>query len=144
MRGSPTSPGRQTSGAGRGTLSGMTDYEAIGGGQALETIVRDFIGRTSRDMIIGFFFRNADKQRVVAHEIEHASRVLGGPSKYTGRPLVPLHRGLRINRGHFRRRLALLRTVLREQGVDEGVIERWLAHDRQLEGQITDGTDCVE
>ena len=36
-----------------------------------------------------------------------------------------------------------LRTVLRDRGAPEDVVERWIAHDRKLESVVTDGTDCV-
>jgi len=120
----------------------MTDYERIGGEAALERIIRRFIELVFNDFIIGFWFKGRDMERIVAHETEHAARLLGGPAGYTGRPIVPLHKPLGINRGHFRRRLAILRKVLEDEGVDAAVIQRWLNHDRKLEERITDGSDC--
>ena len=124
-------------------MSDASDYERLGGHEGLERLVRAFIDRAFDDMIIGFTFVGKDKERIVRHEVEHASGNLGGPSAYTGRPVARVHRPLRINRGQFRRRLALLRTVLREQGVEEDIIDRWVAADRRLEEAIVDGTDCV-
>lgn len=121
----------------------MSDYDDIGGHEGLERVVRAFVDRVFDDMIIGFLFIGKDRERVVRHEVEHAAEHLGGPSAYTGRPIARVHRPLRINRGQFRRRLALLRTVLREQGVDEAIVERWIEADRRLEPAITDGTECV-
>lgn len=121
----------------------MTDFEAIGGEQAVDGHVRAFVDRMFDDWIIGFLFAGKDRERIVRHEAEHASRVLGGPTRYTGRPLGATHGPLGINRGQFRRRLAILRTVLAERGVPEEVVGRWLAHDQRLERVITDGTDCA-
>lgn len=120
-----------------------SDYERLGGDAALERIVRAFIDRVFDDFIIGFAFVGKDRERIIRHEVEHAAGNLGGPSAYTGRPIAHVHHPLLINRGQFRRRLALLRTVLGEQGVDEDIIERWVAADRRLEEAIVDGTDCV-
>jgi hemoglobin len=120
-----------------------SDYERLGGGPGVERLVRAFLARVFDDLIIGFQFEGRDHERIVRHEVEHATRLLGGPAAYTGRPLGAAHRPLKINRGQFRRRLAILRTVLREQGVEEEVIGRWIAHDEQLLGVITDGTDCL-
>ena len=122
----------------------VTDYERVGGHDGLRTLIERFVDWMFDDFIIGFLFMGRDRERIVRHEVEHASRVLGGPPAYTGRPLGRTHGPLRINRGHFRRRLAILRTVLQEGGVDDDVIARWIAHDERLEKVITDGTDCVE
>lgn len=113
------------------------------GADRLDRVIEAFVRRMAADDIIGFFFQGRDLARVIRHEREHAGIVLGEAVAYTGRPIVPLHRPLRINAGQFRRRLALLRVVAREHGVDEPVIEAWLATDRRLQAQITDGTDCA-
>jgi len=101
------------------------------------------VQRISTDMIIGFFFADKDLDRIVDKEFELASTHLGGPHAYTGRPLGQAHAPHRINAGQFRRRLALLRTVLREHGVDEDIIERWIDHDQRLLSVVTDGRDCL-
>jgi len=121
----------------------MTDYERIGGRAGLETLIGAFIDRVFDDFIIGFLFIGKDRARIVRHEMEHASAHLGGPSTYSGRPIPAVHRPLRINAGHFRRRLAILRTVLSDHGVDADIIERWVASNQRLESSITDGTDCL-
>jgi hypothetical protein len=110
----------------------------------LPAVIGAFVDRMFADFVVGFMFHGKDRDRIVQHELELARKHLFGEGGYTGRPIGPLHRALRINRGQFRRRLAVLRTVLREQGVPEPVIERWVAHDAALEAALTDGTDCVE
>ena len=120
----------------------MSDYEALGGREAIAGHVQAFVDRVFDDFIIGFLFVGRDRSRIVLHEVEHACEHLGGPSAYTGRPIAAVHRPLPINRGHFRRRIALLRTVLRERGVPEEIVQRWLQADRRLEEAVVDGTDC--
>ena len=120
----------------------MTDYQQLGGQAGVERLVRAFVTRVVQDPIIGFFFQDRNIERIILHEVEHASEVLGGPTAYTGRPLVPVHRKLGIHQGHVRRRLALLRQVLREHGVNEATTERWLASDRQLGSKLALPTDC--
>ena len=121
----------------------MTDYETIGGNPALERIVSVFIDRVFADPIIGFFFTGKDRDRILRHEIAFAARHLGGPANYTGRPIGEVHRPLRINRGQFRRRMAILRTVLGQQDVPSEIIERWVASESALIALITDGSDCT-
>ena len=120
----------------------MTDYERIGE-ERLRALMKDFVGRISQDFVIGFFFAGKDLDRIAEKEFELASTHLGGPHAYTGRPIAQAHGPHRINSGHFRRRLAFLSTVLRDHGVDDDIIQRWMAHDERLLSQITDGTDCV-
>jgi hemoglobin len=120
----------------------MSDWEDLGGEAAVRGHLLAFLGRMSTDFIVGFLFEGRDLARLADLELGHVARILGGPVPYAGRPLAVAHRPLRINRGQFRRRLALLRTVLRERGVADDVIGRWVDHDRRFEAAICDGTDC--
>jgi len=121
----------------------MTDLERLGGDAVLEAALHDFVHRMAGDFIIGWLFEGRDLDRIIRHEVGFARSHLGGVRAYEGRPLGRVHRPLRLNRGMFRRRLALLRTVLRDHEVDEGVIARWMAHDERLEPALTDGTECA-
>ena len=104
-----------------------TDFDRLGGQEGLERIVRDFVDRVFDDFVIGFLFEGRDKARIVRHEVELASVHSGGPGPYRGRGIGSVHRPLRINRGHFRRRHAILRHVLEKHGVPPEVIARWIA-----------------
>lgn len=119
----------------------MTLFDRAGGEGAVRAVVDRFVERMAADFIIGFFFAGKDLVRIKQHEYEHAALALGAPGRYTGRPIVPLHRSLRINGGQFRRRLALLRAELAE--LPEEVRDAWLAEQLRLQDQITDGTDCA-
>lgn len=121
----------------------MTAWERLGGEEGVRGVVAAFVDRFFADDIIGFLFVGKDKARIVRHETELARLHLGGGGSYGGRPIGALHRPLRITRGHFRRRLALVRQTLAAQGVPEDVVDAWLAHDAALEPVVTDGTDCV-
>lgn len=121
----------------------MTDLERIGGEAALAPVIRGFVERMFGDFIIGFRFVNSDLERIVRFETQHAARVLGGRVRYEGRPIAEVHAPLKINRGQFRRRLAILRTVAREHGVDDEVLDRWIHREALLEPVVTDGTDCL-
>ncbi len=121
----------------------MTDFEALGGEPGVRALVRACVERFAADFIIGYLFEGRDLERIIGHEAELAARHLGGAGRYAGRPLDAVHRPLRINAGHFRRRLAIVRTVLRERGVDEAVIARWIAAEKSFEAAIVDGTDCA-
>ena len=120
-----------------------SDYERLGGEARIRGLVTAFCRAVFDDFIIGFRFEGKDHARIIDKETEHACRHLGGPERYTGRPVAGVHQPLKINRGQFLRRLAILRTVLEHEGVAPDIMERWIAHDAALEPAITDGTDCV-
>jgi hemoglobin len=120
----------------------QSDYERIGGQPVVERVIQAFVQRAFNDFIIGFLFTGRDQERIIRHEVEHASRVLGARVPYTGRPLDAVHRPLLLNKGHFRRRLAILRDELYRHHVDPEVVERWLEADRRLEGILTGTEDC--
>jgi hemoglobin len=121
----------------------VSDYEALGGHDGVTRLVEAYVDRFFADFIIGYLFEGRDRARIVTHEVEFAAAHLGGPKDYTGRPIDAAHQPLRINRGHFRRRLAILRTVLNEHGVDSELVDRWVAFEQRLEAAIVDGTDCA-
>jgi len=125
-----------------GYVPQMSVFEQIGGEAVVRAVVERFVDRVWDDPIIGFFFAGKDRARVKLYEYEHAATVLGAGIRYTGRPIAPLHRALKINAGQFRRRLAILRQELERAGLPQDVIDLWLAAQRAMEQQVTDGTDC--
>jgi truncated hemoglobin YjbI len=117
--------------------------DRIGGPHVVRAVVERFVARCFADPIIGFLFVGRDAARIVDHETTHALVTLGGTAVYEGRPIVPLHRAMRLHRGHFRRRLALLRQEIVREGLPDPVVEAWVAPQRAMEAAITDGTDCA-
>jgi hemoglobin len=120
----------------------VTDYERLGGADGVARIMERFVDRVFSDFIIGFLFEGRDRDRILRHEIELATAHLGGPPRYTGRAMGAVHRPLRIHRGHFQRRIAILRQVLDELAVPDDVRARWIAHDESLEPVIAEPFDC--
>jgi hemoglobin len=114
-----------------------TLYDRLGGESKVRAVIDDFVERVFDDLMIGFFFANADKDRIKRFEFEHASALLGGPHRYEGRPLRQAHAAHPIRGGHFARRMQLLRQVLAAHGVPPDVQAHWLAHDQALSDQIT-------
>jgi hemoglobin len=117
-------------------------YERIGGEKALRTIIEDFVGRVFDDVMIGFFFRNASRERIAEMEFQHAAEFLGSPIRYAGRPLDRAHAPHRIMGGQFDRRKKILTDVLRAHGVPEDIERAWLEHTESLRGAITGAREC--
>jgi hemoglobin len=115
----------------------QTWLERLGGEARLRAIIDAFIDRVFADVMIGFFFANADKARIKRFEFEHARALLGGQGEYQGRPLRQAHAPHPIRGGHFMRRMTILRQVLTAHRVPPEVQSHWLEHDLALQAQIT-------
>lgn len=117
----------------------MTHFEALGGEARLRAIIDRFVDRIFDDVMIGFHFRNASRERVKAKELEFAAAHLGAPVRYTGRPLPAAHAPHPITGGQFERRLKILEEVLEEFDAPPAVREHWIAHTRGLRNSILRG-----
>jgi truncated hemoglobin YjbI len=121
-------------------------YEELGGEAALRRIVDRFVDRMFDDMMIGYLFRAARRERVKDKEFEHAAEHLGAGITYTGKPLDGAHRPHTIRGGQFMRRLKILETTLDELGAPERVKAHWLARTLELRPLITadEGGVCAD
>jgi hemoglobin len=114
-----------------------TLFEELGGEPVLRGIIDRFVDRVFDDVMIGFFFRNARRERIKEKEYEFAARHLGADIAYTGRPLEEAHRAHPIMGGQFARRLMILKETLEAAGVPEHVKQHWLRHTEALRPLVT-------
>jgi hemoglobin len=121
----------------------QTLYELLGGEAALRRIIERFVDRLFDDVMIGYLFRAADRERVKQKEFEHAAEHLGGPVKYTGRPLAQAHAPHRVRSGQFMRRVQILKETLAECGAPAPVVDHFIAHTLSLRPLISGGDDGV-
>jgi hemoglobin len=115
-----------------------TPFETLGGEAILRAIIARFVDRMFADLMIGYLFRAADRERVKAKEYEFAARHLGAQVSYTGRVLNEAHRAHRITGGQFMRRLQILKETLAEFQVPPEVTEHFVTHTLSLQAEITD------
>jgi truncated hemoglobin YjbI len=122
----------------------MSLFEQLGGEPKLRAIVDDFVDRCFDDMMIGFLFTRAERDRIKRFEYEHAAKNLGAPIEYGGRALDTAHRPHRIFGGQFDRRRQLLIETLRDHDTPEDVVDAWISHQDSLRALITKdpGSDC--
>lgn len=118
-------------------MSEPSAFDRVGGEPGLRAIIDEFVDRMFEDLMIGFFFRRASRERIKTMEYQHAAEHLGGPVRYSGRPLAEAHAAHRIMGGHFARRSKILSDVLEEHGVPEDVRAQWLAHVESLRHEVT-------
>ena len=121
-----------------------TLFDELGGEPALRRVIDRFIDRLFEDVMVGFMFARADRQRIKDKEFEFAAQHLGAPVEYSGRPLDVAHRAHRIFDGQFSRRLTILRETLEELGVPERVRRHWLAHTEALRESLVIGACNAE
>lgn len=114
-------------------------FVELGGEPALRRIVDRFVDRLFADLMIGFLFQRANRERIKEKEYEFAAQHLGAPLEYTGRPIEAAHRAHRIFDGQFLRRLTILRETLEEFGVPQRVREHWLNHTISLRDRVVVG-----
>jgi truncated hemoglobin YjbI len=119
----------------------MTLFQELGGEPKLRAIIDDFVDRCFADVMIGFLFARADRNRIKRFEYEHAAKHLGAPIEYAGRPLDEAHRPHRIFGGQFDRRRQILIETLRDHGAPESVVTAWIAHQDSLRHAITKDPD---
>ena len=115
----------------------MSLFEQLGGEPKLRVIVDDFVDRCFDDVMIGFMFQRASRDRIKRFEYQHAAEHLGGPVRYGGRPLGEAHGPHRIFGGQFARRRQILIETLRDHGVADDIIDAWIAHQDTLRALIT-------
>ncbi len=111
-------------------------YDHIGA-EALRAVITDFYGRVFSDIMIGFLFFGKDRQRLIDKEFEFTANFLGGPVRYTGKPMRAAHARSPIMGGHFDRRLQILRETLADHHVAEPVQAAWIRHTLALREQVT-------
>jgi hemoglobin len=120
----------------------MSAFDELGESK-LRAITAELVDRMRRDLMIGFHFAKVDPVRLSELEYQHAAELLGGPVRYTGRPLTSAHAVHRIAGGHFARRKELLRQVLVAHGVGPEPMAIWLDATEALRDQIVgDRGEC--
>lgn len=123
---------------------GQTLYEELGGEARLREIIDAFIDRVFEDRMIGFFFRQANRERIKEMEFQLTAQFLGADIEYRGRPLDEVHSRHPIMGGQFARRLQILCETLDAFQVPAPIRDAWIAHTESLRPLITRdrGSDC--
>jgi truncated hemoglobin YjbI len=102
-------------------------FAAIGSEARLREILRAFYARMSKDTMLGFFFAGRDLVRIAENQGDFLLRALGERPSYSGKAPADAHTELPpILRGHFDRRLVLLRETLTAAGLPAAQIDTWV------------------
>jgi hemoglobin len=114
----------------------LTPYEQIGGEAAVRAVLQTLYDQLFVDPIVGFLFAGKNKAHLIDLQLLFTCRFLGGPQRYTGKPLPEAHAGLPLLPGHFDRRHHLLKQALQKHAVPAEVQQAWLGIDESLRGSV--------
>lgn len=92
-------------------------YDKYGGFSTVSKIVHEFYRRVLESGLLAPYFENADMRRLMDHQIQFFSTLLGGPATYDGDQLDNVHKRLNISEAAFDEVLDLLEEVLEDAGV---------------------------
>ena len=107
-----------------GQEGGPSDYDRVGGGAAVRSVVDRFYELVLDDKRLAAYFAGTDMQRLKRHQVLLVSQVLGGPANYDGRDLREAHAGKDIGAEQFGLVASYLAQSLAEAGVEQEIIER--------------------
>ncbi len=94
-------------------------YERIGGERAIGVVLEAFYGRVLADPLLAPFFEGVERDRLRRMQREFFAAALGGPIRYSGRPLNVIHAGLGIRTRHLARFLEHLTATLDDHDLSE-------------------------
>jgi len=111
----------------------------LGSEDRLEEILWRFYTKMSGDLLIGFFFTGKNLHSIIKQQKAFILRAMGIVKKYDGPSPKKAHINLPpILRGHFDRRMVLLKETLLEEGFSEGAIQAWIKFEEQFRKSIVD------
>ncbi len=120
----------------------MSLYEQIGEDR-LREILRDFYQRCFDDVMISHFFFGKDHEELLKHQLAFTRGMLGGPNRYEGRAIAPIHKPLLIRPPQFMRRRMLLKETMRDHKLELELAEAWSDLEDRLKSLVLmDYGDC--
>jgi len=80
-------------------------------------IVQDFYDEVLEDDELRAYFANTNMERLIHHQVQFISHVLGGPATYKGRDLRSAHASHQISSNAFDRVASILKSTLQTAGM---------------------------
>lgn len=114
-------------------------YVEIGSEARLGELLTKFYKKMSTDIMLGFFFSGKDICHIVQQQKMFFLRAVGINKVYEGKSPRAAHRKIPpILKGHFDRRMVLLRETLTEEGMSEKNIQTWINFEEQFRKSIVE------
>lgn len=92
-------------------------YQAWGQKAGIRAVMEDFFVRLQADARTGPFFKNANREHLVTQLTEQLCQESGGPCKYEGAPMGPVHASMNIGKGDFNALVAVLQQSMDAKGI---------------------------
>ena len=103
-------------------------YVELGVPEKIEEILTAFYLKMSKDVMLGFFFTGKDLHQIVNQQKAFLLRAMGVSDSYHGKVPARAHTKIApILKGHFDRRMLLLRQTLTEFGISAEGIATWIS-----------------
>jgi hemoglobin len=107
-----------------GFASQRSDYDAVGGGAAVSSVVDLFYRLVLADPQLTGYFEGTDLSRLKRHQVQLVSQVMGGPVTYEGPELAAAHAGRGISGADFANVVRHLIAALEAHEVSQDIIGR--------------------
>ena len=108
-------------------------FEQIGGRPTLERVHKIFYDKFYAHPWLKHFFRDIKQEDIEKQSTDFMTSCMGGGKIYSGRLPANAHKHLYITKEIFEIRHNMLRDSIREFGLAEDLMERWLRIDRAFE-----------
>ena len=102
-------------------------YERIGGEEGVSRLVNAFYAKIVADPELTPFFENTSIEKLKGIQREFITQALGGPLKYSGRPLSEVHHGRGIRMKHFQKWVDHFLDTLKGLNLESAEIDEMIA-----------------
>ena len=108
-------------------------FKKIGEEPGLIKILTQFYQLQSQDVLIGFFFAGKDLEKIAHTQASFLMRAWGISKNYSGKGPAQAHSELpKILKGHFDRRLELLKQTLADANLSHDEINTWVSFENKF------------
>lgn len=111
-------------------------YQALGGLKGIEDLMEGLLVEVSEDPRIVDLFRQSNIDRLHAKLVLQVCELSGGPCRYDGEPMGPVHAGLALTEAHFNALVEDLQKAMDKRKVPVRVQNRLLKKLAALHGEV--------
>ena len=112
-------------------------FDRVGGRERVRAILDRFYTRLFDDVITGFHFAGHERSKIVDGQLQFLAWATGADPELTVRHPKGAHvKVAPILRGHFDRRLVVLREVLAAEGLELSDIDAWIGLEEAMRKHV--------
>lgn len=106
----------------RGAMA-STIFERTGGFAVVRKIISDFYNRILDDPSLQKYFDGIDMPRLIDHQTQFISAMMGGPGDISNDALMKAHARLGVSKADFKTLAAILGETLEDHGLPDDSVE---------------------